>query len=371
MQLVYADRVQETSTTTGTGTYTLAGAVTGFQSFAAIGDGKSCLYVVEDGTNWEVGVGTYTSSGTTLSRDRILSSSNGGSAVNWAAGTRNVFVDASAKQMRWLAINHDPAYGLLNDTETPDITGGGHLAIGHQAVASNVDAVCVGPGTASGSGSLVLSNNPNTVASGQTSMAIGYNAQATNDYACAIQGTASGYVATAIKATASGDYSLAVGGQSNTVNKPYSAALGGNSAATRTGYSDVFGGGLNSAQRAMTIVRADTADATPTVLQAGADAATNGYMAWPANMAIGFTGIILGRSSTVSKMVEIKGLIKTDGSGNPTLVGSSSTVLWEDTNSWTVVLSVESTNDSLVVTVTGAAATTIHWVGNITFVEIS
>ena len=94
MAFVLADRVQETTTTTGTGTVTLAGAVTGFQSFAAIGNGNTTFYSIADhaGSQWEVGVGTYTSSGTTLSRDTVLSSSNSGSLVNFSAGTKNVFV---------------------------------------------------------------------------------------------------------------------------------------------------------------------------------------------------------------------------------------------------------------------------------------
>ena len=94
MAFVVADRVQETTTSTGTGTITLAGAVTGFQSFAAVGNGNTTFYAIADqtGSDWEVGVGTYTSSGTTLSRDTVLSSSNSGSLVNFSAGTKNVFV---------------------------------------------------------------------------------------------------------------------------------------------------------------------------------------------------------------------------------------------------------------------------------------
>lgn len=100
MALVYADRVKETTTTTGTGTLTLAGAATGFQSFAAIGNGNTCIYALEDanGSGWEVGVGTYTSSGTTLARTTVLASSNSGSAISLSAGTHSVYVtlDASA-----------------------------------------------------------------------------------------------------------------------------------------------------------------------------------------------------------------------------------------------------------------------------------
>lgn len=96
---VYADRIWETSTTTGTGTYTLGGTVTGYRTFASIGNGNTCTYLASDGTDWEVGSGTYTSSGTTLSRDTIYSSSNSGSAVNWGSGTRQIFCSISATQV--------------------------------------------------------------------------------------------------------------------------------------------------------------------------------------------------------------------------------------------------------------------------------
>lgn len=94
MALVLKDRVKETTTTTGTGTVTLAGAATGFQSFSAIGNGNTTYYCIAgQGTSeWEVGIGTYTSAGTTLSRTTILASSNSGSAVNFSAGTKDVFV---------------------------------------------------------------------------------------------------------------------------------------------------------------------------------------------------------------------------------------------------------------------------------------
>ena len=98
MALVVKDRVQETSTTTGTGTFTLAGAVSGFQSFSAIGNANTTYYAIVGGAEWEVGLGTYTSSGTTLSRDTILESSNGGTAVNFSAGTKNVFVTYPAEE---------------------------------------------------------------------------------------------------------------------------------------------------------------------------------------------------------------------------------------------------------------------------------
>ena len=98
MALVLKDRVKETTTTTGTGTYTLAGAVTGFEAFSEIGDGNTTYYACTDGTDFEVGVGTYTASGTTLARTTILQSSNGDAAVNWTAGTRNIFITQPAEK---------------------------------------------------------------------------------------------------------------------------------------------------------------------------------------------------------------------------------------------------------------------------------
>lgn len=92
MTFVVRDRVKVTSTSTGTGTFTLGLAYAGFQTFANIGNGNQTYYTITNGTDWETGIGTYTSSGTTLSRDTVLASSNSGALVNWAAGTKTVFV---------------------------------------------------------------------------------------------------------------------------------------------------------------------------------------------------------------------------------------------------------------------------------------
>jgi hypothetical protein len=92
MALVLLDRVQETGTANTTVSFTLAGAVTGFQDFSAIGNGNTTFYAATDTTgNFEVGVGTYSTSGPTLTRTTILSSSNAGSAETFS-GTVSVFV---------------------------------------------------------------------------------------------------------------------------------------------------------------------------------------------------------------------------------------------------------------------------------------
>ena len=93
MALEIHDRVKETTTTTGTGTYTLAGAVTGFETFTAnLDNSDTTYYCCTDNTDFEIGIGTFTSSGTTLARTTILASSNSNSAVNWSSGTRTIFM---------------------------------------------------------------------------------------------------------------------------------------------------------------------------------------------------------------------------------------------------------------------------------------
>ena len=102
MALVINDRVKETSTTTGTGTFDLAGAETGYESFVAgVGTTNTTYYAIElnSAGEWEVGIGTVTDAATdTLSRDTIITSSNGDAAVNFSAGTKNVFCTLPAKK---------------------------------------------------------------------------------------------------------------------------------------------------------------------------------------------------------------------------------------------------------------------------------
>ena len=101
MAFVIADRVRETTTTTGTGTITLAGAVTNFETFAAnLSNSDTTYYAIVDNTNsdFEVGVGTFTASGTTLARS-VIASSNSNNLVDFGAGTKDVFITVPASKI--------------------------------------------------------------------------------------------------------------------------------------------------------------------------------------------------------------------------------------------------------------------------------
>jgi hypothetical protein len=105
MAFVIKDRVKETTSSTGTTAVTLSGAATGYASFASIGNGNSTYYTIaaQSGTEWEVGIGTYTASGTTLSRDTVLSNYLGTTAlVDFTAGSKDVFCTYPAEKAAYV-----------------------------------------------------------------------------------------------------------------------------------------------------------------------------------------------------------------------------------------------------------------------------
>jgi hypothetical protein len=159
MALVLKDRVKETSATTGTGTVTLAGAVADYQAFSVIGDGNTTYYtiVLTGSDEWEVGLGTYTATGTTLSRDTVLASSNSGSLVNFSAGDKDVFVVYPAGKSVYADSNGDV-----------DVSG---EITGQEMTASNglfVNNKTVGTDYSIPSGYNATSTGPMTVTSGVT-----------------------------------------------------------------------------------------------------------------------------------------------------------------------------------------------------------
>ena len=111
MALVLIDRAQETATANTTVSFTLTGASTGYQTLAGIGNGNTTYYGSTDGTNWETGIGTYSTTGPTLNRTTILASSNSGNAVTFS-GSVTVWVDYPASQ----AIYKNNVFGLSTTT---------------------------------------------------------------------------------------------------------------------------------------------------------------------------------------------------------------------------------------------------------------
>lgn len=116
MALLLKDRVKETTTTTGTGDVTLAGAVEGFQTFGAVLSNSDTTYYAishRDSDEWEVGLGTYDSTAGTIARTTVLESSNSGSAVSFTAGTKDIFITLPAEKAVTLDANDDLSVGNI------------------------------------------------------------------------------------------------------------------------------------------------------------------------------------------------------------------------------------------------------------------
>ena len=166
MALVLADRVRDTTTTTGTGTVTLSGtAPTGYQNFSVVGNGNTTYYTINAGSQWEVGIGTYSSTGPTLARTTVLASSNSGSLVDFSTGTKDVFVTYPAEE----AVYQDGS-SIKAGTAILGVPNGG-----------------TGVTTSTGTVAVVLSNSPTLVtpvlgAASATSIANALGAVGTPSY---------------------------------------------------------------------------------------------------------------------------------------------------------------------------------------------
>jgi|LakMenEpi03Aug12_release.lakeMendotaPanAssembly.Ray.scaffolds.fasta_scaffold183733_2 hypothetical protein len=163
MALVLADRVKESTTTAGTGTVTLLGAAPGFQSFAVVGDANTTYYTIAGQTTseWEVGIGTYTSSGTTLARTTVLSNSAGTqpTALTFSAGTKDVFVTyPSSKSVNLDASGNATALGTPASFVGTNITGtASGLTAGNVTTNANLTGAVTSVGNAASLGSFTSS----------------------------------------------------------------------------------------------------------------------------------------------------------------------------------------------------------------------
>jgi hypothetical protein len=173
MALVLADRVKDTTTTTGTGTITLSGsAPAGFQSFAVIGDGNTTYYTIAGGSQWEVGIGTYTASGTTLSRGIVLSSSNGGSLVDFSAGTKDVFVTLPSQRSYGIPFSTQTANyaASFNEGILADTSGGAFTVTLPASPVAGTQVIVADAANSWGTNNLTVARNGQTIEGAATDL---------------------------------------------------------------------------------------------------------------------------------------------------------------------------------------------------------
>jgi hypothetical protein len=361
MPLVLKDRVRETTTTTSTGAYTLGGAQTGYQSFAVVGDGNTTYYTVTDGTDWEVGIGTYTASGTTLSRDTILASSNSGNAVSWGAGSKDVFLTYPAERAVYnnSTSTNALAIGRGNFADIPVATGGGSIALGSAY--------------ASGTNSFAAINDDVSGTYG----ALGDNAVAIGGGVIAVQaavGIGSSAQATGISSVALGQNAKATVDRSVAILQSVSQIKG-----KLTFAGNYFIPFLGSAQSGLYFFLRQTTNVTPTVLTTdnGSPSTDNQIVLYSDGLSFSFHGTIIARQQlsggTNYAAWEIKGsILRNTGAASTTLGSHNVNKLSASAgaSAWTVALSADTTNAALKIEVTGAAATNIRWAATITTAEI-
>ena len=245
------NRAKVTTATTGTGTITLGSAESGYQSFADAGvsDGDVVRYVIEDGDDWEIGSGTYTASGTTLTRT-VDESSNADAALS-LTGSAVVFITAAAEDIPSLYVDN-----WDGTTTQPTASGTNGVAIGTNAIASGTRSFAAGHSAASGTDSFAASITNNTGIYGATntnSVALGFRAKAN-----ANQGTAIGWdsrvtgangVAIGRNNAVYGASGAALGGVNNTVDSPgsWSTAIGGYGNTASSSWATTVGGYGNTA----------------------------------------------------------------------------------------------------------------------------
>jgi len=133
MSLVVADRIQQTGTANTTVSFTLSATTTAYQSFAVVGNGNTTYYAATDGTNWEVGLGTYSTTGPTLTRTTILSSSNSNTAVTFS-GSVTVWCDYPAGKAVFLDSSNIVTQGLYEMANT--ISSNYTIGTGNNAISA-------------------------------------------------------------------------------------------------------------------------------------------------------------------------------------------------------------------------------------------
>jgi hypothetical protein len=360
MAIKITDRVRETSTTAGTGTFTLAGAVSGSQTFAAAlsnGDMVPYCAVDTDTGAWEVGLGTYTTN--TLARTKIYASSNSDAAVAWTAGTRDVFVTMPAEHISAQRVTDG---GATAPTATDD-SAHGHIA--YQSLwlmgVSGEYYRCVGDTPTAA----VWSHH------GEVTIRAVVNGNSFNQLGGYGVGTATERNASLTDTAAWFDYAF---GAVNTAS-----CIGGAGYRTQWAYSAGIGFGEAGNAYACEVksgALGTTTDATPAYIYPNDDSREGWFVNPSSAMEFDVRVVAWDDAGEVTKAWRITGLIKRGAAGSPAIVGTPTvTVIAADTGTsgWDAVVAADvigATGEGLLVQVTGAAATTIQWGARIASMQV-
>tara|TARA_R110002020_G_scaffold401257_3_gene611498 strand:- start:3131 stop:4549 length:1419 start_codon:yes stop_codon:yes gene_type:complete len=330
MTISLGNRAKMSTSTTGTGTITLGSAVSGFQTFADAGitNGQTVRYAIDDGANFEIGSGTYTSSGTTLTRS-VTESSNSDSAIS-LSGSAEVFIAATVADL-------NPLYAANESSPSaqPSATGVNAVAIGDSSVSSGADSLAFGDGaTASSTRSTAIGYN--ATSSSINSTAIGPNATSSNFYTVAIGSPSNGtgsvatsaFSAIAINGYASGTDSFAAGVASNSssygasgansvaigklakATGAESTAIGESSTASSANSVAIGDSNTSSATRSVSLGFNNTAGGITSVAIGSSNTATGtgGYVAYAfgnTNTATGIGSVALGTEAKATIKTQI------------------------------------------------------------------
>ncbi len=426
-----ADRVKQTSTTTGTGTLSLVAPASGARSFVSgIGNGNSCYYCIshQSADEWEVGIGTVTSgSPDTLSRTTILSSSNSGSAVTFSAGTKDVFVVHAAKYgAPFLMLPTTYAIKREIEDNPASATPGNARGTGSndlqpyrdnaaQVASGNYSGIFGGTrNKATGNNTFIGGGNANLTSATNSAIAGGASNKTTgtysfigagkSNYAQSTYGTIPGGYANTINSSSA--YATISGGRSNTIHGTDATIIGGSSNYTTNNVTTVLGGRLNScvmnygtasgfnsrgdkygqqvqaagkfaaqgdAQASALVGRVNTTNATQTELLLDG-LGGNKRLTLNNDCSWGFEILIVARRTDAdneSAVFQIVGGIdrNTNAASTALIAAITKTVVARDDAAWDVDANADTTNGSLRIEVTGEAAKNIQWVAFIRIVE--
>ena len=311
MALALKDRVQQQGTANTTVSFTLTASVAGFQSFAAVGNGNTTYYTATDiGGNWEVGIGTYSTTGPTITRDTILSSSNSGSAVTFS-GTVNVWVDYPAGKS--VNLNAD---GVAEIGEPVSYADTGIIGTFASTVAGYNQVIVQNKSTATNASSnLNVSNDASTASTGFAELGINSSTFSNGAGCFNIPGAA--YVASAgtdLSIGTYGAYDIHFATNSNTVD---SMTIHDNGGVALGGYGNPGIGNL-AVNKIVSGVTTITSSAGTTVL----DAASTYYQ-----VVVGTTTQTIQLPDATTLLNGTTFIIDNDSTGNVTVTDNASASL--------------------------------------------